>query len=108
MALKLWTRMNDVDVFTPIFRRKYWLRIVASCIFAVMLRNELTPDIDRICAAVGASSYGNLGKQIDIEVALLIVGGEAYSLDCKSRRHVAHASLRSVFSVVTPGLQLAF
>jgi hypothetical protein len=42
MALKLWKKVNDYDVFTPSFKRKYWLRIVASCIFAVMLRDELT------------------------------------------------------------------
>jgi hypothetical protein len=79
MALKLWKKVNDDDFFTPSFKRKYWLRIVASCIFAVMLRNKLTPDIDRICAAVGASSYGNLGNQIDVDVALLVVGGETFA-----------------------------
>jgi hypothetical protein len=42
MALKLWKKVNDYDVFTPSFKRKYWLRIVATCIFAVMLRDELT------------------------------------------------------------------
>jgi hypothetical protein len=84
MALKLWKKVSGDDVCTPGFKRKYWLRIVASCIFTVMLRNELTPNIDRVCAAVGTSSYGNLGNQIDVDVALQVVGSETYSLDSKS------------------------
>lgn len=45
MALKLRMKVNDLDVFMPGFQRNYWLRIVASGVFAVMLRNKLTISI---------------------------------------------------------------
>jgi len=84
LAMKLWTKVNEQNVFLPDFLQKYWLRIVASCILAVMERNSIPVDIAKICATIGTSRFGDAGGDIDVEVAILMPGGEAYSMDDKS------------------------
>ncbi|KAH5316274.1 hypothetical protein HBI11_068000 [Parastagonospora nodorum] len=62
----------------------YWRRIVVSCISAVMDRSSIPVDIAKICAATRANRFGNMGYSIDVAVALLMRGSEAYSKDDNS------------------------
>ncbi|EAT91305.1 hypothetical protein HBH56_083800 [Parastagonospora nodorum] len=84
LALKLWTKVNGHDILLSDFLRKYWRRIVASCISVVMDRNIIPVDIAKICAATRANRFGDMGYSIDVAFALLMRGSEAYSKDDNS------------------------
>jgi hypothetical protein len=84
LALKLWTKVSGHDIFLPDFLRKYWRRIVVSCISAVMDGNSIAFDIAKICAVTHVNRFGDMGYSIDVVVALLIRGGEVYSIDDNS------------------------
>lgn len=71
LVLSLWNRVQKCGLFSSQLILQYWLRIVAACIHAAILANDLVMPIHKICAAVGVSQYGHIGEDLDIDVALL-------------------------------------
>jgi hypothetical protein len=80
LVLRLWAEINREDVFKTHLIHAHWQRIIANCIFAVLLSNDILVEIRAICAAVGACQFGDFGHQLDVEVALLVVDRKKCSL----------------------------
>jgi hypothetical protein len=86
---RLWAEINRDDVFKTHLIHAHWQRIIASCIFAVLLSNDIWIEIRVICAAVGACQLGDSRHRLDVQVALLIMDRKEHSLSdraIKARR----------------------
>jgi hypothetical protein len=78
MVLRLWTMVQNNAIFPPDFLRENWLRAVASSIQGVLVVNNVSFSPDKVCAAVGTYAFGDMGKNMDVEVALLIADEHTY------------------------------
>ncbi|KAJ4369675.1 hypothetical protein N0V83_005437 [Neocucurbitaria cava] len=76
LVLSLWYRVQKCGLLSCQLILQHWLRIVAACIHAAILANDLVMPIHKICAAVGVSQYGHIGDNFDLDVLLLVEDGE--------------------------------
>jgi hypothetical protein len=78
MVLRLWTMVQTNAIFPPDFLRDNWLRAVASSIQGVLVVNNVSFSPDKVCAAVGTYAFDDMGKSMDVDVALLTVDEQTY------------------------------
>lgn len=67
-----------------------------------MQRNSIPVNIAEICATIGASRFGDMGEDIDVEIAILMPGGEAYSMDDRSATARRARKLKQRIRFLTP------
>jgi hypothetical protein len=78
MVLRLWTMVQNNAIFPPDFLRDNWLRAVASSIQGVLVINDVSFSPDKVCEAVGTYAFGDMDKNMDVDVALLIADEQTY------------------------------
>jgi hypothetical protein len=71
LTQQLWFRVQKYQIFPTEFALQCWLRVVASCLWAVTDANDIAIPVEQICAALGTSQYGNYGRDADQKVSAL-------------------------------------
>ncbi|KAF2022707.1 hypothetical protein EK21DRAFT_82615 [Setomelanomma holmii] len=73
MILRLYTMVQNEAIFPFDIVQAHWLRTVASCIFAVLIHNNLLIHSEEVCEAVGTYHSGDLGQNMDVDIGLLTI-----------------------------------
>jgi hypothetical protein len=70
--LQLWFRVQKHQILPTEFVLQCWLRVVASCLWAVIDANDIAIPVEQICAALGTSQYGNNDQDTNQNLSALI------------------------------------
>lgn len=81
LFLKLWLKVQRGAIFPSDFVRGHWLRTVASYTQAVLELNQEVFSSRKICLALGTYKYGEMGRNMDVDVAIPVATDRSYSLD---------------------------